>query len=717
MILNLESRKKFIALFLLISIIITSLDPFLKFSSNTYAADQVGVVVNVTSNLNVRSGAGTSFSVVGQLKNGETVTVLGSAKASDNAVWYNISYVSSGTTIKGYVHSNYLTIISITPDADFEAYLTQQKFPDSYKVLLRQIHAQYPKWVFNAIHTNLDWNYVLDGESVLGRSLIPASSIASWKSFEKGAYDFNKNSWVILDGTSWVAASKEILAHYMDPRNSLNSTNIFQFENLSYSSLHKASGVNEILKNTFMSGSFKAPDTNVTYTYTDTFMKAAEVSGVSPYHLASRARQEQGNSGSALALGTVSGHTGYFNFFNIGAYNNSNGSALVNGAVYAKGTNAAYYLPWTNQYKSILGGAMILGANYITKGQNTLYLQKFNVVPGGSYSLFTHQYMSNIIAPTSESTTLKSAYTTDNLNSTAIVFNIPVFLNMPSSPEPKPTSTGDNNNLLKSLTVTGHSLTPSFDMYTQNYDLIVESNVSSAAISASASGSSAKISGTGSISLKEGNNTANIVVTAASGVTRSYKINIYRKPGSGGTTSPQPSSAPTATSPGQTTSTQTTVPTAQTSAPNTSAPAQTTTVTPVLKSSKYKIGTYITGVSENTSASAFISQFAVTNGSVKLTKPNGSAQTGTVGTGNILNVYNSSGNLYKSYTIVIYGDVTGNGKISTLSLLAIQKHILKISALTGPYLVAADVLKSNKISSLNLFKIQKHILRVDTIEQ
>ena len=48
--------------------------------------------------------------------------------------------------------------------------------------------------------------------------------------------------------------------------------------------------------------------------YTDAFMDAASTYGVSPVHLASRIRQEQGINGSSTGLGTYKGYENIFNF-------------------------------------------------------------------------------------------------------------------------------------------------------------------------------------------------------------------------------------------------------------------------------------------------------------------------------------------------------------------------------------------------------------------
>lgn len=477
--------------------------------------------------LNVRSGAGTGYSKTGTVSYGDSLTILSETTDSSGAKWYKISCGN----LTGYVSAAYVQLTSSgsqgSSDADFESYMTKQGFPESYKPYLRKLHEQHPKWIFTAQKLGVDWNTALKEECVVGRNLVHSSALASWKSMEKGAYDFNGGYWYGLDG-SWVAASKEIIMYYMDPRNFLNDTYIFMFENQSYDpSYQTESGVKTILADTFMSGSYTCPDTKKKYTYSQTFMDAAKKSGVSPYHLASRCRNEQGVNGAPQSLGTVKGYENYFNFFDIQAYATSTMTAAEMGCKYAKTTNPTYLLPWTNQYKSIVGGSIFLGTGYITKGQDTLYLQKFDMVDGGN-GLYYHQYMTCVFGQANEAISLKNAYSQDILNS-AMEFKIPVYNNMPDKLCPKPTSNGDNNNYLKSLSVSGTSISPKFDKFTASYTAKVNAEVSSVTVNANPLGKSAKVSGNGKVSLKTGENTVKVTCTAASGVKRTYTIKITRK--------------------------------------------------------------------------------------------------------------------------------------------------------------------------------------------
>lgn len=477
--------------------------------------------------LNVRSGAGTGYSKTGTVSYGDSLTILSETTDSSGAKWYKISCGN----VTGYVSAAYVQLTSSgsqgSSDADFESYMTKQGFPESYKPYLRKLHEQHPKWIFTAQKLGVDWNTALKEECVVGRNLVHSSALASWKSMEKGAYDFNGGYWYGLDG-SWVAASKEIIMYYMDPRNFLNDTYIFMFENQSYDpSYQSESGVKTILADTFMSGSYTCPDTRKKYTYSQTFMDAAKKSGVSPYHLASRCRNEQGVNGAPQSLGTVKGYENYFNFFDIQAYATSTMTAAEMGCKYAKTTNPTYLLPWTNQYKSIVGGSIFLGTGYITKGQDTLYLQKFDMVDGGN-GLYYHQYMTCVFGQANEAISLKNAYSQDILDS-AMEFKIPVYNNMPDKLCPKPTSSGDNNNYLKSLSVSGTSISPKFDKFTTSYTAKVNAEVSSVTVNANPLGKSAKVSGKGKVSLKTGENTVKVTCTAASGVKRTYTIKITRK--------------------------------------------------------------------------------------------------------------------------------------------------------------------------------------------
>ena len=88
-----------------------------------------------------------------------------------------------------------------------------------------------------------------------------------------------------------------------------------------------------------------------------------------------------------------------------------------------------------------------------------------------------------------------------------------------------------------------------------------------------------------------------------------------------------------------------------------------------------------------------------------------------VGTGSKVRI-KENGNVLREYLILIYGDVNGDGKINSIDLLVLQRHILEIEKFDGIYLKAANVRKDGKKpTSVDLLLIQRHILGLQIIEQ
>ena len=92
--------------------------------------------------------------------------------------------------------------------------------------------------------------------------------------------------------------------------------------------------------------------------------------------------------------------------------------------------NDIYDRPWNTPKKAIVGGAKWISYGYISRGQFTSYLKKYNVNPNADSALFNHQYMANIHAPSSEAKTSYNAYLKNGLLNLGLVFNIPVYTGM-----------------------------------------------------------------------------------------------------------------------------------------------------------------------------------------------------------------------------------------------------------------------------------------------
>ena len=292
-----------------------------------------------------------------------------------------------------------------------------------YKELLQKIQSQYPNWKIKLLYTGLDWNYVIEqerqGHGSSPKSLIYDTYDEAWRCQEpscKGVkYDVSKR---------WYCASRQAVEYMMDPRNSLDAAYIFQFQDLS-SSVGDREAVKKMTENTFLYND----------SYIDAIIEAAQTEGISPFHIVSRIKQEQGATGAGAMNGYLyRTKTGEFvkvyNLFNINVSGNDTEAGLLAGAQYA------YDQQWFSVEASIKGGAKFIKKQYINQGQATLYFQKYNVVD--SSNLFNHQYMQNIRAANDEGNTMYRAYLKNGILSSTFEFTIPVYENMPVLAVPRP---------------------------------------------------------------------------------------------------------------------------------------------------------------------------------------------------------------------------------------------------------------------------------------
>ena len=425
---SMERRKFFwgLALFAVVCCI------FFASAQLAFAATQTGTVA--TTALNIRSGPGTNYRSMGLLSINKEINILDTVAGSDGKTWYYIAY----NGINGYVSAEFIVLNNqpgYETDADFEAYLNAQGFPESYKPYLRSLHAQYPNWKFRAAKTGLSWSSVLEGESKLGKSLVPSSSISSWKSKAAGAYDPQTGKYKNFDSGGWVMASDKIIAYYLDPRNFINGVGIFQFLTHAYDAgTQTDAGLAAVVSGTFLDAAF--PEEGFA-TYADVLMEVGRTTEVNPYVLASMILVEQGSSGTGKCIsGTVSGYEGYYNFYNIGAYKTSSMSAITRGLWYAS-QSGTYHRPWDSRYDALLGGALFYSENYVKRNKNTLYFKKWNVM-NGLANVGEGQYMTNVQGAESEAAALRKGYLA--LLDSPMTFEIPIYSGMPASACTKPTS-------------------------------------------------------------------------------------------------------------------------------------------------------------------------------------------------------------------------------------------------------------------------------------
>ncbi len=337
-----------------------------------------------------------------------------------------------------------ISYIYILPCISYGATVTQEvktgieNFPKTYQDKLIKLKELHPNWNFEAYYTGIEWNELIQnetGEVLHKRSVVPSYYSNLWKCDTCG------------NDKGWTCASKEIVEYFIDPRNFLNEVNIFQFEELSFNkNIHTLQGVQISVKNTFLDNNVTYYDDeqnkNITRTYADIIIEVAEKTNISPFHIKSKIIQEVGSNGSASVSGTYPGYENYYNFFNYGAHDT--GDPIANGLSFAKEKG------WNTPYKAILGGAELIGNSYVNQGQNTSYFFKFDVVgdrilkAGESDTVsktlfFSHQYMTNIMDPYSQSSSVYNTYAQNGNLDATLNFIIPVYNNMETEYHKKPT--------------------------------------------------------------------------------------------------------------------------------------------------------------------------------------------------------------------------------------------------------------------------------------
>ena len=294
------------------------------------------------------------------------------------------------------------------------------------KEKIESLKKEHPNWNFKILYTGLNWEDVIaseyTGHGSSPKNLVPASSSYT------GEWLCDYCGDTVYDSGSWKCASSKAIKYMMDSRNSLNSSDIFQFLELSYdeNTNYSKEVVQKMLSGSFLDNS----------TYIDCIMNSSKKYKVNPYYVVARIIQEQGKKGSILVKGNGYNdeYVGYYNVFNIGASGSNKDKVILNGLAKAKSND------WTSLEKSLDGGIEILSSKYIAVGQNTLYFQKFDV-ENSDGKLYWHQYMQNVLAAKNEGATLRKTFEGINSLDNKYTFIIPIYENMPKEVSNKPSQT------------------------------------------------------------------------------------------------------------------------------------------------------------------------------------------------------------------------------------------------------------------------------------
>ncbi len=412
-----KQNKIFLGTLFLIALLFV----FIFFPSKVHAS-QYGYIN--AEDLNVRTYPGTWAPVVGTISYRD-VAILGSDTDADGDLWYRISYLGG----EYYVYGEYVSLYNeeernvSSNTGSFEEQL--DSFPSSYKSYLRKIHESYPNYIFEANYVDIGFDDAVYEETLGHRKLVNMySDGVSWRSLSPDCYNSAYGQWDTFSG-DWTDAGIDVIEYYMDPRNFLSTRNMFIFAQQTYTGAENRSGVESICEGSFLDGFYT--DSTGTHSYIDTILQVAAESKVSPYVIAATLRQEQPTWGDSPL---IDGSYSYYNFFNFGA---SGSDVVGNGISYAKSQG------WDTVYKSILGGAKSYYNGYLKAGQDTYFYKDFNVINLN----FDHQYAQSVYDQIGNAAFLRDAIGFDH--SAVVTLRIPVYTDMPETPQGYPEENGGLN--------------------------------------------------------------------------------------------------------------------------------------------------------------------------------------------------------------------------------------------------------------------------------
>lgn len=524
-------------------------------------------------------------------------------------------------------------------------------FPASYQEVLKKLvnDTGHKNWKFKAFYTDIDWTELTSGnnENKCLRNTIINSSPSSWKCTCGRGGDYG-----------YVCASGAIVNYYLDPRNFLSETTIFQFLDLSNSSPASLDQIKKAVSGTYLAGSVNGES------YAQIIYDAAKESGENALSIIVKIFQELGKGTSlpGMISGNNSQYPGVYNFFNYGA---SDGAGNI-----ARGLDYAKRAGWTTPRKALIEGAKLISDSYIKAGQNTKYTFKFDIINDSGTGMYWHQYATNVQDPSGQAKLLFDKYLNNGWLNNELTFIIPVYKNMPAYVK-----------LPSKLTTSSGTL------------YYISSNYSDVTLRSQPSANSAQKTmlrrntpvvmlayncnnGWSKVKLEDGTEgyVSNAYLTKVNTSKDTYKV------------PSQPSSTPN----------------------NNNSNNNNNNSTKFEEGKNFKLdGDYLL-VESGTKLSDVKAKQKVT----ACTKDGKEVANDTkMATGTSIKIND------KIYTTVMFGDLTKDGKLDTADLLKLQKHLLKITPITDQKLIKAiDLNKDSKLDTADLLKLQKHLLKIACVK-
>ena len=547
------------------------------------------------------------------------------------------------------INLNIYSVFAVTQITSGEIELIDiQKYP-LIKEKIQELKNVHPNWNFKLLYTGIDWDEAIACEYT-GHGSSPKNLVPDMSSYA-GDWICSYCGDRVYDSGSWKCASNLAIKYMMDPRVFMNTSDIFQFLELSYD--EKSNYSKEVLQQ-MLSGSFLDNST-----YLDTILNSCKLYNVNPYYIAARIIQEQGKSGSVLVSGNgYNGqYVGYYNVFNIGATGSNKDKVILNGLAKAKNYD------WSSMEKSLDGGIRIISSSYISVGQNTLYLQKFDV-DNSDGTLYWHQYMQNILAAQNEGSTLRRTFESINALNNEYTFIIPVYENMPNTISEKPNNTIRIENL-EGVDLIKTNVTDCIRIRNEPNGSEVIGYLYSEEIATRLEKATSKVNGTYWDKILKSNGTIGYVARCtydSESVYKEYLISIGK--------------------------------TNNNSASNNTQNTNTTNTT----NNSNTINTSNSNTTNNTISNTNTTN--TTQNAINNTNTNSSASNDT-------NTTNVQPNNNQSKT---KGDVNGDGKISPADYVLIKNYILNKKVLSENEKKLADVNEDGKISPADYVLVKKNIL-------
>lgn len=254
---------------------------------------------------------------------------------------------------------------------------TEKKYTQQVKSGVDAFPSSYQQALRQLQKAYPNWNFEAYYTGIDWSDLV-ANEVGPCSNPKNRIYYTRKDSWKCNCGfdASYTCANESIIKYYMDPRNFLNEFHIFQFQDISYQQgEHTLEQVKQSLQGTFM-------NKEVTY-------QNEEGKEVTKHYADIILEAAKATGWSPIHIkakivqevgskgsDSVSGtYEGYEGYYNFFNY-----GANDSGNAIANGLSFAKEQGWNNPYKAIVDGAKLICNSYVNAGQNTQYFFKFDVV-------------------------------------------------------------------------------------------------------------------------------------------------------------------------------------------------------------------------------------------------------------------------------------------------------------------------------------------------